>query len=77
METVDRYYAYKKNSNYNISNKISLKGDFDGISPESQGKVTNFERHFINPIVSYFAGAYHRKAAGSLWNAVTLTWLAQ
>ncbi|HHT85906.1 MAG: secernin [Bacillota bacterium] len=65
LETVDRYYAYKKlNSNYNISNKISLKGDFDGISPESQGKVTNFERHFINPIVSYFAGAYHRESRG-------------
>lgn len=65
LETVDRHYAYKMLvSNYNISNKVSLKDDFDGISPELQGRVTNFERHFINPIVSYFAGAYHRESRG-------------
>lgn len=65
LETVGRYYAYKKlDANYNISNKVSLKDDFHELSPELQGKVTNFERHFINPIVSYFAGAYHREARG-------------
>lgn len=65
LETVGRYYAYKKlDANYNISNKVSLTDDFHELSPELQGKVTNFERHFINPIVSYFAGAYHREARG-------------
>ncbi len=65
LDTVNRYYAYKKlDRNYNISNKISLKDDFDEISPELQGKARNFEGRFTNPIVSYFAGAYHRETRG-------------
>ncbi|MGI6621225.1 MAG: secernin [Bacillota bacterium] len=65
LETVDRWYAYKKlDGNYNISNKLCLKDDFDGISPDLQGKVRDFERYFVNPIVSYFAGAYHRERRG-------------
>lgn len=65
LETVDRYYAYKKlDRNYHISNRISIKDDFDEISPQLKGKVRSFERRFTNPIVSYFAGAYHRENRG-------------
>jgi len=65
LETVDRYYAYKKlRGNYHITNKISIKDDFDEISPQLKGKVRSLERHFTNPIVSYFAGAYRRENRG-------------
>ena len=65
LDTVGRYWAYKKlMGNYNISNKISIQNDFDDISPELKGKVQNLEKYFTNPIVSYFAGAYHRERRG-------------
>ena len=65
LETVGRQYAYKRlNASYNISNKLSIGSDFDKISSELAGKVNNFEKHFTNPLVSYFAGAYHREARG-------------
>ncbi len=66
LDTVGRYWAYKKlMGNYNISNKIAIQNDFDDISPELKGKVQNLEKHFTNPIVSYFAGAYHRERRGT------------
>ncbi len=65
LDTVGRYWAYKKvMGNYNISNKIAIQNDFDDVSPELKGKVQNLEKHFTNPIVSYFAGAYHRERRG-------------
>ncbi len=65
LDTVGRYYAYKKlDTSHNISNKISIRDDFDEISPKLHGKVKSFEGSFINPIVSYFAGAYHRENRG-------------
>lgn len=65
LDTVDRYWAYKKlGGNYNVSNKISIQDDFDDISPELRGKVQNLEKRFTNPVVSYFAGAYHRESRG-------------
>ncbi|MGB4325923.1 MAG: secernin [Bacillota bacterium] len=65
LDTVNRDWAYKKlRGNYNISNKISIKDDFDEISSGLKGKVQNLEKHFINPLVSYFAGAYHRENRG-------------
>lgn len=65
LETVDRYYAYKKlDGNYHISNKLSIEDDYDEISPQLKGKVKSFQRRFTNPVVSYAVGAYHRENRG-------------
>ncbi|HRC95365.1 MAG TPA: secernin [Coprothermobacter proteolyticus] len=65
LETVGKYYAFKKlQGSYNISNKLSLGNDFDGISPELEGKVKNFQTYFTNRLVTYFAGAAVRERRG-------------
>ncbi len=65
LDTVGRDYAYKKfDVNLHISNKICLKDNFDAISPNLEDRVKNFEKHFTNPLVTYFAGAYHRENRG-------------
>jgi len=65
LETVGKYYAFKKlEGSYNISNKLSLTDDFDGISPELEGKVKSFQAYFTNRLVTHFAGAPHRERRG-------------
>ncbi|NPV88169.1 secernin [Coprothermobacteraceae bacterium] len=65
VETVGHFYAWKRLSgSYNISNKLSIGSDFDDISPQLKNKVRDFARHFINPVVTYAAGGFHREKRG-------------
>lgn len=67
LDTVGKYYAFKRlDSSYNISNKLSIGADFTEISPELKGKVDNFQKHFINPLVTHFSGAYNREKHGRI-----------
>jgi len=64
LELVDKYYAYKKiDEFYNISNKLSIKNDFDKIHPELS-KITNFEKQFSNKIYTFFSGSSVREKRG-------------
>lgn len=64
LELVDKYYAYKKISLfYNISNKLSIKNDFDGIHNELDKNI-NFEKYFSDPLYTYFSGSKEREKRG-------------
>lgn len=64
LELVDKYYAYKKiDEFYNISNKLSIKNDFDKIHPELS-KITDFEKQFSNKIYTFFSGSSVREKRG-------------
>ncbi len=66
LDTVGKSWAYKKlSSSCHISNKIGIKDDFDAISRDLEGKVSNFEKRFTNPVVTHFAGAYERERRGN------------
>ncbi|MBC7194689.1 MAG: secernin [Caldisericia bacterium] len=64
LELVDKYYVYKKVSLfYNISNKLSIKNDFDGIHNELDKNI-NFEKYFSDPLYTYFSGSKEREKRG-------------
>jgi secernin len=64
LETIDKFYAYKKiNDFYNISNKLSIGKDYDGVHPEIK-KVVNIEKFYSNKLYTYFSGAKLREKRG-------------
>lgn len=64
LELVDKYFAYKKiDEYYNISNKLSIGNDFDGIHSELK-KDIHFEKYFSNKIFTFFSGAINREKRG-------------
>ncbi len=64
LELVDKYFAYKKIKDfYNISNKLSIKNDFDGLQ-EDLNKEINFEKYFSNALYTYFSGSINREKRG-------------
>ncbi|MCX8095100.1 MAG: carcinine hydrolase/isopenicillin-N N-acyltransferase family protein [Caldisericia bacterium] len=64
LELVDKYYAYKKiDEYYNISNKLSIGKDFDGIHPDLKNGI-NFEKYFSNKLYTILSGAIEREKRG-------------
>jgi len=64
LEIVDKYFAYKKIDDvYNISNKLSIKYDYDEIHKDLNKNI-NFEKYFSNKIFTYFSGSITREKRG-------------
>lgn len=64
LETIDKFYAYKKiNDFYNISNKLSIGKDYDGVHPEIK-KGVDIEKFYSNKLYTYFSGAKVREKRG-------------
>ncbi|MDI6861726.1 MAG: carcinine hydrolase/isopenicillin-N N-acyltransferase family protein [Caldisericia bacterium] len=64
LEIVDKYFAYKKVKEvYNISNKLSIKNDYDEIHKDLNKNIS-FEKYFSNKIYTYFSGSIIREKRG-------------